>query len=64
MSASFADVNGTDSFTETLRQENIDTWLSATNHRFVTELFDGTIARRLWRGTLCRTTVSWTPSSP
>jgi len=44
MPAPFTDLIGTDSFTETLRQENLDTWLSATNHRFVAELFDGSIA--------------------
>ena len=52
MSAPFTDLTGTDSFTETLRQENIDTWLSATNHRFVTELFDGSIAPQVMAGYL------------
>ena len=64
MPAPFTDLIGTDSFTESLRQENIATWLSATNHRFVAELFDGSIARRSWRATWCRTTASWTRSSP
>ena len=52
MSAPFTDLTGTDSFTETLRQENIDTWLSATNHRFVAELFDGSIAPQVMAGYL------------
>ena len=48
----FTDLIGTDSFTETLRQENIATWLSATNHRFVAELFDGSIAPQVMAGYL------------
>ena len=52
MPAPFTDLIGTDSFTETLRQENLDTWLSATNHRFVAELFDGSIAPQVMAGYL------------
>ena len=50
MPAPFTDLIGTDSFTETLRQENLDTWLSATNHRFVAELFEGSIAPQVMAG--------------
>ena len=52
MPAPFTDLIGTDSFTESLRQENIATWLSATNHRFVAELFDGSIAPQVMAGYL------------
>ena len=52
MPAPFNDLIGTDSFTETLRQENLATWLSATNHRFVAELFDGSIAPQVMAGYL------------
>ena len=64
MPAPFTDLIGTDSFTESLRQENLATWLAATNHRFVAELFDGSIARQVMAGTWCRTTASSIPSSP
>ena len=52
MPAPFTDLIGTDSFTESLRQENLDTWLAATNHRFVAELFDGSIAPQVMAGYL------------
>lgn len=52
MPAPFTDLIGTDSFTESLRQENLATWLSATNHRFVAELFDGSIAPQVMAGYL------------